>query len=133
MLFFIFSPVVIAVNSFSSYLAGRFKIISKAETKGLSTFVGTFALPSLIFLSLIELKWSAVNWNFLLAMFISKSLVFVIVLVITLLTMKPLNYARAGLYGIFCTQSNDFAIGYPIGKYLYLLFTIIIYLFNIII
>lgn len=99
-----------------SYLAGRFKIITKTETKGLSTFVGTFALPSLIFLSLIELKWSAVNWNFLLAMFISKAIVFAIVLVIALLATRPINYARAGLFGIFCTQSNDFAIGYPIGK-----------------
>lgn len=99
-----------------SYIAGRFKIISNAETKGLGTFVGTFALPSLIFLSLVELNWSKVNWTFLLAMLISKAVVFFSVLVISLFVVRPLNVARAGLLGIFCTQSNDFAIGYPIGE-----------------
>lgn len=98
-----------------SYIAGRFKIISNAETKGLATFVGTFALPSLIFLSLVELNWNKVNWTFLLAMLISKAFVFFAVLVICLLVTRPLNYSRAGLMAIFCTQSNDFAIGYPIG------------------
>ncbi|EDV96194.1 GH16123 [Drosophila grimshawi] len=101
------------------YIAGRFKIISNAETKGLATFVGTFALPSLIFLSLVELNWSAVNWTFLLAMLISKAIVFFAVLIICLLVARPLNYARAGVMAIFCTQSNDFAIGYPIVMALY--------------
>ncbi|XP_060654780.1 LOW QUALITY PROTEIN: lysosomal cholesterol signaling protein [Drosophila nasuta] len=101
------------------YIAGRFKIISNAETKGLATFVGTFALPSLIFLSLVELNWNAVNWTFLLAMMISKAFVFFAVLVICLLVARPLNYGRAGLMAIFCTQSNDFAIGYPIVMALY--------------
>ncbi|XP_011180615.2 integral membrane protein GPR155 [Zeugodacus cucurbitae] len=101
------------------YIAGRFKIISNSETKGLGTFVGTFALPSLIFLSLVELNWNTVNWTFLLAMTLSKSIVFFAVLVISLLITRPLNYARAGLLSIFCTQSNDFAIGYPIVMALY--------------
>ncbi|ALC42981.1 CG7510 [Drosophila busckii] len=101
------------------YLAGRFKIITNAETKGLGTFVGTFALPSLIFMSLVELNWGAVNWTFLLAMLISKAIVFFAVLIICLLVGRPLNYSRAGLMSIFCTQSNDFAIGYPIVQALY--------------
>ncbi|XP_022227106.1 integral membrane protein GPR155 [Drosophila obscura] len=101
------------------YIAGRFKIISNAETKGLGTFVGTFALPSLIFLSLVELNWNAVNWSFLLAMLVSKAIVFFSVLIISLLVARPLNYARGGLMAIFCTQSNDFAIGYPIVMALY--------------
>ncbi|KAH8266008.1 hypothetical protein KR038_000159 [Drosophila bunnanda] len=101
------------------YIAGRFKIISNAETKGLGTFVGTFALPSLIFLSLVELNWNAVNWSFLLAMLVSKAVVFFSVLIISLLVARPLNYARGGLMAIFCTQSNDFAIGYPLVMALY--------------
>ncbi|XP_032598863.2 LOW QUALITY PROTEIN: integral membrane protein GPR155-like [Drosophila grimshawi] len=101
------------------YLAGRFGIVTNAETKGLGTFVSTFALPSLIFLSMVELNWTNVNWSFLLAMFISKSVVFFAVLIICLLVARPLNYARAGLLAMFCTQSNDFAIGYPIVMALY--------------
>lgn len=26
------------------------------------------------------------------------------------------RYGKAGLYAIFATQSNDFALGYPIGE-----------------
>ncbi|XP_067644870.1 lysosomal cholesterol signaling protein isoform X2 [Eurosta solidaginis] len=101
------------------YIAGRFKIISNAETKGLGTFVGIFALPSLIFISLIELDWSTVNWTFLLAMFISKAIVFFAVLIISLLITRPLNLGRAGVFSIFSTQSNDLAIGFPIVMALY--------------
>ncbi|XP_058838911.1 integral membrane protein GPR155 [Topomyia yanbarensis] len=101
------------------YLAGRLNIITNTEAKGLNTFVGTFALPSVIFLSLAELNWSTVNWNFLLAILISKAIVFVAVAIISLLVVRPTNYGRAGLLAIFCTQSNDFAIGFPIVTALY--------------
>ncbi|XP_053674350.1 integral membrane protein GPR155 [Anopheles nili] len=101
------------------YLAGRLNIISNFEAKGLNTFVGTFALPSVIFLSLAELNWSTVNWNFLLSILIAKTIVFLSVGIISLLVARPVNYGRAGLLAIFCTQSNDFAIGYPIVSALY--------------
>lgn len=101
------------------YVAGRLKIITNSETKGLGTFVGTFALPCLIFLSLVELNWRTVNWTFLLAILISKSIVFFAVIAVSLLIARPLNYGRAGLLAIFCTQSNDFAIGFPIVNALY--------------
>ncbi|XP_058126638.1 integral membrane protein GPR155 [Anopheles coustani] len=101
------------------YLAGRLNIISNFEAKGLNTFVGTFALPSVIFLSLAELDWSTVNWNFLLSILIAKTIVFFAVAIISLLVARPVNYGRAGLLAIFCTQSNDFAIGYPIVSALY--------------
>ncbi|XP_059615439.1 integral membrane protein GPR155 [Phlebotomus argentipes] len=101
------------------YMAGRLNIISNAESKGLNTFVGTFALPSLIFLSLAELEWHTVNWNFLLSILISKAVVFFAVATVSLLVVRPLNLGRAGVLAIFCTQSNDFAIGYPIVMALY--------------
>lgn len=43
--------------------------------------------------------------------------VFVLVCVLTLMVASPdSRYSKAGLYAIFATQSNDFALGYPIGK-----------------
>ena len=36
-----------------------------------------------------------------------------------MLVTRPLNYGRAGILATFCTQSNDFAIGYPILLALY--------------
>lgn len=33
--------------------------------------------------------------------------------------MRPLNLGKSGILAIFCTQSNDFAIGFPIVSALY--------------
>lgn len=89
---------------FFSYLAGRLNIISSTEAKGLGTFVGNFALPSLIFLSLSKLQWNTVNWTFLISILAGKAIVFFSVVLIALLVIKPLNLAKAGLLAIFCTQ-----------------------------
>lgn len=102
-----------------SYIAARFNIITNAGAKGFHTYVGTFALPSLIFLSLSEIKWETVNWKFLLAILISKSIAFFAVMLISLLVVRPLNFGKSGILAIFCTQSNDFAIGFPIVDALY--------------
>ncbi|XP_014293866.1 lysosomal cholesterol signaling protein isoform X2 [Halyomorpha halys] len=96
------------------YIAGRLGVVTEQQSTGLSTFVGTFSLPSLIFLSLATLDLSSVCWLFLLSIFLAKAVVFVSVLLITLLVTRPIDPARAGLYAIFCTQSNDFALGFPI-------------------
>lgn len=101
------------------YIAARLNIITNAGAKGFHTYVGTFALPSLIFLSLCELNWNTVNWTFLLAILCSKAIVFLSVMLISLMVVRPLNLGRSGLLGIFCTQSNDFAIGFPIVDALY--------------
>lgn len=92
-------------------------LISETEAKGINSFIGTFSLPSLIFMSLAQLDLSQVNWLFLVSVLIAKSIVFFSVIIITLLIGRPKTLATAGIFAIFCTQSNDFAIGYPIGKY----------------
>ena len=101
------------------YIAGRLNIISMTEAKGLNTFVGTFSLPSLIFLSMATLDLSSVNWKFLAAVLTAKAAVFSVVLIVTLLVTRPTDMSRSGLFAIFCTQSNDFALGYPIVAALY--------------
>lgn len=101
------------------YIAGRFNVITRSEANGLNTFVGTFALPSLIFMSLAKLDFTIVNWKFLLAVLLAKSCVFIVVLAVSLVIKKPSNPGRAALFAIFTTQSNDFAIGYPMIAALY--------------
>lgn len=59
------------------------------------------------------------NWNFLAAILIAKAVVFFAVIAIALLVIRPKNYGKAGILAIFCTQSNDFAIGYPLVSALY--------------
>ncbi|XP_038206284.1 integral membrane protein GPR155 isoform X2 [Zerene cesonia] len=101
------------------YVAGRLNLVSKAESKGIATFVGTFALPSLIFLSLARLDFSTVNWTFLIAILLAKGIVFFGVMIVTILVSKPAHLGQAGIFAIFCTQSNDFALGYPIINAIY--------------
>ncbi|XP_026316921.1 integral membrane protein GPR155 [Hyposmocoma kahamanoa] len=101
------------------YIAGRLNVVSSTESKGIATFVGTFALPSLIFLSLARLDFSTVNWMFLLAILLAKGIIFFSVIAVTLLVSKPINLGTAGIFAIFCTQSNDFALGFPIINAIY--------------
>ena len=75
---------------------------------------------------MIYYLYSSVNWLFLSAICIAKSLVFLLVATITLLVHRPIDFSKAGLFAIFCTQSNDFALGYPICMYNYLFISKII-------
>ena len=76
---------------------------------------GIFALPALLFKSMVELQFDEVTWSLVLAICLGKVSVFIIVFVIALLIGGG-AMARAGLYAIFATQSNDFAMGYPISE-----------------
>ncbi|XP_013387378.1 integral membrane protein GPR155 isoform X2 [Lingula anatina] len=101
------------------YIAGRFNLIGKLQGKGIGTYVSTFALPALLFKSMATLNFSEVNWKFLASILIAKAGLFLVVLVFTLILVRPMSYGKAGLYAIFTTQSNDFALGYPIISALY--------------
>lgn len=101
------------------YAAGRFDVINATESDGLANFVSYFSLPSLIFLSLARCDFSQIDWYFIASVFIAKVLTFFMVVIVTLVISKSRSVGKAGLYGIFVTQSNDFAMGYPLFFSLY--------------
>ncbi|KAM4859157.1 lysosomal cholesterol signaling protein isoform 2-T4 [Thomomys bottae] len=102
------------------YIAGRANVITSTQAKGLGNFVSRFALPALLFKNMVVLNFSNVDWSFLYSILIGKAAVFFIVCVLTLLVASPENrFSKAGLFPIFATQSNDFALGYPIVEALY--------------
>lgn len=102
------------------YIAGRANIITSTQAKGLGNFVSRFALPALLFKNMVVLNFSNVNWSFLYSVLVAKAAVFFLVCALTLLVACPENrFSKAGLFPIFATQSNDFALGYPIGKYVF--------------
>ncbi|XP_060070719.1 integral membrane protein GPR155-like [Ylistrum balloti] len=103
----------------AGYIAGRVSLISASQSRGIGLFVSNFCLPCLLFKNMCILDFSVVNWMFLIGILISKSIVFFSVVLLTLLAKRPLNYGYAGMFGIFATQSNDFALGYPIIQALY--------------
>ncbi|XP_069472352.1 lysosomal cholesterol signaling protein isoform X2 [Ambystoma mexicanum] len=102
------------------YIAGRVNLITPTQSKGLGNFVSRFALPALLFKNMVVLDFSNVNWSFLYSILIAKASVFFIVCGLTLLVASPdTRFSKAGLFPIFATQSNDFALGYPIVEALY--------------
>nr|XP_006116554.1 integral membrane protein GPR155 isoform X2 [Pelodiscus sinensis] len=102
------------------YIAGRANIITSTQAKGLGNFVSCFALPALLFKNMVVLNFSNVNWSFLFSILVAKASVFFLVCILTLLVASPESrFSKAGLFPIFATQSNDFALGYPIVEALY--------------
>ncbi|KAM4557931.1 lysosomal cholesterol signaling protein isoform 1-T2 [Odontesthes bonariensis] len=102
------------------YVAGRTSIITPTQAKGLGNFVSKFALPALLFKNMVLLDFANVIWPFLWSVLIAKVSVFCIVCILTLIVASPdSRYSKAGLFSIFATQSNDFALGYPIVEALY--------------
>ncbi|XP_067230837.1 lysosomal cholesterol signaling protein isoform X2 [Chanodichthys erythropterus] len=102
------------------YAAGRSNIISVGQVNGLGSFLSCFALPALLFKNMVQLQFEHVVWSFLWSVLIAKVCVFLLVCVLTLLVANPESkFSKAGLYAIFATQSNDFALGYPIVDALY--------------
>ncbi|KAM4025727.1 lysosomal cholesterol signaling protein isoform 1-T1 [Anomaloglossus baeobatrachus] len=102
------------------YIAGRANVITATQAKGLGNYVSRFALPALLFKNMVVLDFSDVNWSFLYSILIAKASVFMVVCVLTLLVASPQSrFSKAGLFPIFATQSNDFALGYPIVDALY--------------
>ena len=57
-----------------------------------------------------------VDWLFLLSIFIGKVTVFIAVVLLAIILLRPIHFGKVGIYGIFVTQSHDFALGIPIGK-----------------
>ncbi|XP_055351620.1 integral membrane protein GPR155-like isoform X2 [Paramacrobiotus metropolitanus] len=102
------------------YVCGRLGVISEMQSHGLDVFLSKFALPAMLFRAMALLDFSRVNWRFFSAVLISKAVVFAAVaVVVLLLSAKSVRYGRAGIFAIFATQSNDFALGYPIVEALY--------------
>ncbi|XP_014666770.1 PREDICTED: integral membrane protein GPR155-like [Priapulus caudatus] len=103
----------------SGYCAGRTNLISSTEARGLGRFVANFALPALVFKAMVELRFDTVNWRFLGSILLAKTCVFVLVAFFTILLSRRNKLGKAGMYAIFSTQSNDFALGFPIVQALY--------------
>ena len=68
----------------------------------------------MIFGSLSKVNLSTVNWTFWFSILLTKCIVFFFVLVVHAFSNWGQPIGASGLYGIFVTQSNDFALGLPI-------------------
>ena len=75
------------------------RVLDDAELGGLSKFCAWLSLPCALFASVVDLRWSDVDWTLLLGMFVSKAIVFAGVSAVGLLHSRtPEAVARAGLF-----------------------------------
>jgi len=89
--------------------------LTDAEVGGLSRFCGMLSLPCALFASIVDLDWSSVDWTLLLGIFVSKSIIFTLTMFASLLRSRSHEaIARAGLFAILCTASNDIAFSLTI-------------------
>ena len=96
------------------WLAGTFNIIKAPEARGLNIFVGKYSLPSLVFISLATFDFSTVNLAFLLGVFASKLVIFILTILSQILISR--DVCQGAMWAMFCTQTNDFAMGLPLLK-----------------
>ena len=114
----------------AGYGAGRLRIIDTtgAGPAAIGAFVGRFALPALLFRELATLRWKEIDGRLLASVAAAKALLFAGVLgCSTLLESRRAGddrdfkrlVAASAARAIFCTQSNDFALGLPVIQALY--------------
>lgn len=98
------------------YIFGYFKIIPLNEARSIGTLVGKLALPAILFKNLAILDVTSISWPFLASILVAKLSIFLVVAIITVIVSRPFSVGKGGIFGIFVTQSNDFALGLPIGE-----------------
>jgi len=101
------------------WLTGFFKIIEPEQAKGLNIFVSKFSLPVLIYVSLATLDLTQIDWNFMIGVAVSKSVIFLGVELVELLINRPRDISRATIFAMLSTQQNDFGMGLPIISSVY--------------
>lgn len=103
------------------YFAGRILLIDEKGTSSIGVFAGRFALPSLLFTELANLSLNDVDMRLLVSVTVAKVTMFAAVLGCSM-TFDYRGSRLAGtsaLRAIFCTQSNDFALGLPVATALF--------------
>lgn len=92
------------------YTAARRKFVSR-ELRDLDKYLATLALPVVIFLSIAQIELNSINWSFLAIVLSCKLTIFIVVAIICCSIQRK---SYAGALSILATQSNDFALGYPL-------------------
>ncbi|KAM7534676.1 hypothetical protein Aperf_G00000109204 [Anoplocephala perfoliata] len=101
------------------FLVGHFKLLSKAQTRGLGRFVHQYAISAILFMTTTSIQLDAINWPAIWAIFLSRLLMF------SVGTLSCLLISRGGLLGLgaivslLLTDTNDIAVIYTTFRILY--------------
>jgi predicted permease len=103
----------------AGYIAGQLNLLTTSHSIGLSRYISNFALPAVIFKNLVDVQFQSISWQFLTSVFLSKTILFFLTILLTYIVERPRNFASMGQYAIMTTQSNDFALILPIIEAVY--------------
>ncbi|KAG8172313.1 hypothetical protein JTE90_008863, partial [Oedothorax gibbosus] len=103
-----------------SYAIAKFQLLSAADTRGVSAFVGYIGMPGIICITLADADFGDLRWELVLALFLGKCFIFVLVAGVTLVING--NIGIAGLLAVFCVHTNDLPVGNPLRILLNLTF-----------
>jgi len=105
------------------YVSARHLLPPGAQS-GISAFVGTLALPALLFSSIAILQWDAVDWTIVAAVMLAKALTLACCVGVgVLITPRPANAGAEILNGavlaLLAVSSDDLGLGLPVMSALY--------------
>lgn len=64
----------------------------------------------------MSMDFSGVDWYFVMAVSLGKTIIFFLAMVIVLVVSRGKSIGLAGLLAIFTSHSNDVALAYPVRK-----------------
>ena len=105
------------------YVSARHLLPPGAQS-GISAFVGTLALPALLFSSIAILQWDAVDWTIVAAVMLAKALTLACCVGVgVLITPRPAHAGAEILNGavlaLLAVSSDDLGLGLPVMSALY--------------
>lgn len=92
----------------------KFQLLSAADIRGVSGFVGYLGMPGIICMTLADANFRDLRWELVLALFLGKCIVFVLVAGASLAING--NLGIAALLAVFCVHTNDLPVGNPLSK-----------------
>lgn len=102
------------------YIFGRTGMYPKEASRNIGRLCSDLLLPVYIFTAMASIDVAPDCWTFLYSVLISKVCIFTLILVLVLLVDRARGHiGRAAISAVFCTQSNDLALGIPIFMVLY--------------
>jgi predicted permease len=96
------------------YAAARFRVLDEASVRGLVLFVFNFAIPILLFGSLVELELPAdVEWGFLVAFYVGSGAAYAMGMVSGKLFFRR-HLADQAIFGMSAAFANLVLLGVPV-------------------
>eukprot|EP00656_Telonema_subtile_P057737 TRINITY_DN9569_c0_g1_i7.p2 TRINITY_DN9569_c0_g1~~TRINITY_DN9569_c0_g1_i7.p2 ORF type:complete len:262 (+),score=61.88 TRINITY_DN9569_c0_g1_i7:132-917(+) len=103
------------------FACSKFKMVPPGSAAGIGLIVGTFALPALFLLNAASMDIASFDLRVLVAVLLARYIMVALASAASLLLDPTSTNPKGtmGLFALFCTQSNDVAIGLPIVTAIY--------------